>query len=601
MASVNAKYGIQADDYSALHRWSIDSPDEFWPAVADFGGVIFDTPADETLVSPGRMPGAGWFVGARMNFAANLLRYRDDRPAIIFRDENGQRSELSFAELHAAVAVTAAGLRDIGVSAGDRVAGFLPNHPQALIAMLATTSLGAIWSSCSPDFGVDAVLDRFGQIAPKVLFAVDGYFYGGKRCGTIATTAELARKLDGLERVVVVPVLDEDPDISSIDGSVLLEDFILPGQPLTFESLPFDHPVYIMYSSGTTGAPKCIVHGAGGTLLQHIKEHVLHTDLDRDDRFFFFTTCGWMMWNWLVSGLASGATIVLYDGSPLQPDAGVLWRMVEEEGVTIFGAGAKYFMSIEKSAFRPAEHGSFDSLRTVLSTGSPLAPSSFEFVYSSIKENIQLASISGGTDLLACFALGNPMAPVYVGELQCAGLGMAVEIRSDQGEVLSAGQKGELTCARAFPSMPVGFWNDPDGSEYRAAYFDRFPGVWAHGDYAAQTARGGLIIYGRSDAVLNPGGVRIGTAEIYREVEKLPEIVESIAVGQRWKGDTRIVLFVVLQAQAKLTTALREAIRNAVRLNASPRHVPAKNYRRSGYTQDPERKNSGAGRPFGCP
>jgi len=576
MADVMAKYGIPAGDYSSLHRWSIESPNEFWPAVAEYTGMVFDAIADAVLVDPDRMPGARWFVGSRLNFAANLLKFSDDRPAIIFRDENGSRSELSYAELHTAVAVTAAGLREAGVTVGDRVAGFLPNHPQAIIAMLATTSIGAIWSSCSPDFGVDAVVDRFAQIAPKVLFTADGYFYNGKRCDSIATVTELARRLDGLECVVVVPFLDAVPNVSGIGGAVLLKDFVVPGHELVFESLPFDHPVYIMYSSGTTGAPKCIVHGAGGTLIQHLKEHVLHTDLNRDDRFFFFTTCGWMMWNWLVSGLASGATIVLYDGSPFQPDAGVLWRMVEEEGITIFGAGAKYLVSVEKSGCVPAEHGEFDSLRTIMSTGSPLAPSSYEFVYASVKKDVQLASISGGTDLLACFALGDPLSPVYAGELQCVGLGMAVEILDDDGKVLAVGQKGELSCTQPFPSMPVGFWNDPDGRDYRGAYFERFAGVWTHGDYAERTVHGGLIIHGRSDAVLNAGGVRIGTAEIYREVEKLPEIVESIAIGQRWKGDTRIVLFVVLREHVELNKALRDAIRNAIRSNASPRHVPEK-------------------------
>jgi acetoacetyl-CoA synthetase len=576
MADVSARYGVIASDYSSLHRWSIESPHEFWPAVAEFTGMVFDAFADTVLVNRDGMPGAHWFVGGRLNFAANLLKFCDDRPAVIFRDENGSRSELSYADLHAAVAATAAGLRESGVTTGDRVAGFLPNHPQAIIAMLATTSIGAIWSSCSPDFGVEAVLDRFGQIAPKVLFTADGYIYDGKRCDSITTVAELARRLDGLECVVVVPFLDAAPNVSGIDGAVLLKNFVVPGHELVFESLPFDHPVYIMYSSGTTGAPKCIVHGAGGTLIQHLKEHVLHTDLKRDDRFFFFTTCGWMMWNWLVSGLASGATIVLYDGSPFQPDAGALWRMAEEEGITIFGAGAKYFLSVEKSGFVPAENGEFDSLRTIMSTGSPLAPSSYEFVYTSVKEDIQLASISGGTDLLACFALGNPLGPVYTGELQCVGLGMAVEILDDDGEVLSVGEKGELTCTQPFPSMPVGFWNDPDGNRYREAYFERFPGIWAHGDYAERTVHGGLIIYGRSDAVLNAGGVRIGTAEIYREVEKLPEIVESIAIGQRWKGDTRIVLFVVLREHIELSEALRDTIRNAIRFNASPRHIPEK-------------------------
>jgi acetoacetyl-CoA synthetase len=420
------------------------------------------------------------------------------------------------------------------------------------------------------------VLDRFGQIAPKVLFTADGYFYAGKRCDSLATVRQLAEKIDALERVVVVPFVEAMPDISGITGAVLLESFVAPGHELEFVSLPFDHPLYIMYSSGTTGAPKCIVHGAGGTLLQHLKEHVLHTDITRDDRCFFYTTCGWMMWNWLVTGLASGAAIVLYDGSPFEPNAGRLWRMVDEEELTVFGAGAKYFAAIENSGYRPSDFSAFDSLRTILSTGSPLAPESYRFIYTFVKKDVQLASISGGTDLIACFALGNPVLPVNIGELQCIGLGMAVEIVDDNGVALPVGDKGELTCTKPFPSMPVGFWNDPDDGRYRSAYFERFPGIWAHGDYAERTPHGGLIIHGRSDAVLNAGGVRIGTAEIYREVEKLPEIVESIAIGQSWEGDTRVVLFVVLRDDVELNDSLRDAIRNAIRLNASPRHVPAK-------------------------
>jgi acetoacetyl-CoA synthetase len=588
MAQVSQHSGQRIDSYAGLHAWSIDSPEKFWPAVARFTGMEFTRrdrqvtggsggdPWERVLIDGDRMPGARWFTGAQLNFAANLLKFKDDRPALVFRDEAGNRDELSYAQLYRAVAATAAGLRAAGVTAGDRVAGYLPNHPQAVVAMLATTSIGAIWSSCSPDFGVNGVLDRFGQIAPKILFTADGYRYGGKHIDSRSTVTSLAKELDGLERVVVVPFLTAVPDIAGIPGAVLLQDFIGQSQELTFASLDFDHPVYIMYSSGTTGAPKCIVHGAGGTLLQHLKEHVLHTDLDRDDRMFFFTTCGWMMWNWLVSGLASGATIVLYDGSPFQPDAGALWRMAEEERVTVFGTGAKYLAAVEKSGFVPKDRCELDVLRTLLSTGSPLAPSGFDFVYSRIKADVQLASISGGTDLLGCFALGNPLSPVYSGELQCIGLGMDVKIFADDGRALPAGEKGELVCTRPFPSMPVGFWRDEDGSRYRHAYFERFPGVWAHGDYAERTAHGGLIIYGRSDTVLNPGGVRIGTAEIYREVEKLDEIVESIVIGQEWEGDTRVVLFVVLREGTELDDALRDRIKSTIRVNASPRHVPAR-------------------------
>jgi acetoacetyl-CoA synthetase len=515
-----------------------------------------------------------------LNFAANLLRVgderADDRTAIIFRDETGRRSEWSYAQLRRAVAEVAAGLREAGIEAGDRVAGFLPNNPEAVVAMLAATSIGAIWSSCSPDFGVNGVLDRFGQIRPKILFATDGYRYGGKRVETLATVADISRRLDGLERVVIVPFLDESPDLSALAGAALWRDFAVEGQTLSFTVLPFDHPVYIVYSSGTTGVPKCIVHGAGGTLIQHLKEHVLHTDVGPEDRFFFFTTCGWMMWNWLVSGLASGAAIVLYDGSPFQPDAGALWRMADEEGITIFGASAKYFMAIEKSSCVPVEECGLATVRTLLSTGSPLAPSSYDFIYSRIKSDVQLASISGGTELLGCFALGNPLRPVYRGELQCFGLGMAVEIFDDAGRALPPGEKGELACTQPFPSMPVGFWNDAGGERYAGAYFERFAGAWAHGDYAERTAHDGLIIHGRSDAVLNPGGVRIGTAELYREVEAFPEIVESIAIGQAWRGDTRIVLFVVLRQGTDLDRGLRDTIRQAIRAKVSPRHVPAK-------------------------
>jgi acetoacetyl-CoA synthetase len=584
MAYCGKQYERDFSDYATLYKWSIDSPEEFWPAVADFTGMVFSESGRDAsgsvLVDGHRMPGAKWFTGSRLNFAANLLRFHDDHPAIIFRDESGRRAELSYAELRRQTGATASALRTAGVTAGDRVTGFLPNCPEAIVAMLATTSIGAIWSSCSPDFGVNGVLDRFRQIEPKVLFATDGYRYAGKRIDSRQTVAQFVAQISSLQRVVVIPFLDRRPDISAIPGAVLLPAFVDlhagDSDELRFESLPFDHPVYIMYSSGTTGTPKCIVHGAGGSLIQHLKEHVLHTDLHRTDRLFFFTTCGWMMWNWLVSGLASGATIVLYDGSPFSPDAGALWRIAEEEGITIFGAGAKYLASTEKSGFVPREECKLDALKTVLSTGSPLAPASYDFVYSAIKRDVCLASISGGTDLLACFALGNPLLPVYHGELQCLGLGMAVEIFDDAGNALPVGEKGELVCTRPFPSMPVGFWNDEDGSRYRAAYFERFQNVWAHGDYAERTCHDGLIMHGRSDAVLNPGGVRIGTAEIYREVEQLSEVLDSVAIGQEWQGDTRVILFVVLQNGVELDEALENAIRAAIRSGASPRHVPAK-------------------------
>ncbi len=575
-SSIETKTDLHFADYGELHRWSINNPAEFWAEVAAFCGLQFDAEYTDVLVDAGRMPGARWFAGARLNFAANLLKFRDERPAIIFRDESGRRVELSYAELYRRVAELADGLRRAGIVAGDRVAGFVPNCPEAVIAMLATTSIGAIWSSCSPDFGVNGVLDRFNQIHPKILFAADGYRYGGKPVDCMPIVTELAERIEGLERVVIFPFLADAPVLDEVPGAIPWSEFAGLAQEIEFASLPFDHPVYVMYSSGTTGKPKCIVHGAGGTLLQHLKEHQLHSDLGRDDRFFFFTTCGWMMWNWLVSGLATGATIVLYDGSPFEPDPGSLWRMVDDEGVTLFGAGAKYLASIEKSGFIPREQCSLDSLQTIQSTGSPLAPTSFDFVYASVKADVALQSIAGGTDLLGCFALGNPMGAVYRGELQCIGLGMAVEIFAEAGNALPPGEKGELVCTQPFPSMPVGFWGDPNGEKYHAAYFERYANVWAHGDFAELTEHGGLVIYGRSDATLNPGGVRIGTAEIYRQVEKIDAVIDCVAVGQAWQDDVRVILFVVLREGIRLDEPLRDRIRKVIRENASPRHVPAR-------------------------
>jgi acetoacetyl-CoA synthetase len=567
--------GQPVTDYDALYRWSVDQPTAFWPLLADFTDVRFDQLGQSVLEDGDKMPGAQWFADSSLNFAGNLLKYRDERPAIIFRSETGTRIELSFADLYHEVSRVASALRAAGVDGGDRVAAFMPNHPQTVIAMLAATSIGAIWSSCSPDFGVNGVLDRFGQIAPKVLFATDGYSYAGKQIDSIAPVAQISRSLAGLEHVVVVPFLNARPDIRTVEKGSLYEDFVASTSVIDFQSLPFNHPVYVLYSSGTTGVPKCIVHGAGGTLLQHLKEHALHVDLTRDDRLFYFTTCGWMMWNWLVSGLASGATIVLYDGSPMHPDVGSLWQLAEDEEITVFGTSAKFLTAVEKAGYVPKKH-KLASMRMILSTGSPLAPESYDFVYQQVKDDVQLCSISGGTDLISCFALGNPLLPVRRGELQSRGLGMAVEIYGENGEPQAVGNRGELVCTRPFPSMPVGFWDDPDGSRYRAAYFERFPGVWTHGDDAELTPAGGMIIYGRSDAILNPGGIRIGTAEIYRQVEKLDEVVESIAVGQQWEDDVRVVLFVVLRPGLELTEALEENIRDVIRTNASPRHVPAK-------------------------
>jgi acetoacetyl-CoA synthetase len=576
---VNARRGTQLRDYDDLYAWSVSAPEAFWSELARFADVRAEWGSGPVIEQPGRMPGARFFPAARLNFAANLLKFTDEQPALVFRNERGERRSLSYHELAAEVARIAAGLTAAGVVAGDRVAGFMPNLPETTIAMLAAASLGAIWSSCSPDFGVRGVLDRFGQIKPTVLFTADGYFYAGKRLDSLAPMAQVLAELPGLTRVVVVPYTGAPPLLATLGAAAaratLWQEFGRNDAPLSFALQPFNHPLYILYSSGTTGVPKCIVHGAGGTLLQHQKEHLLHTDLKRSDRLFYFTTCGWMMWNWLMSALACGATLVLYDGSPFHPDPGALWRLAEEERITVFGTSAKYLASLQKSEFVPRTAVDLRSLRTLLSTGSPLQPEGFDYVYRQVKSDLQLASISGGTDIVSCFALGCPLRPVYRGEIQCRGLGMAVDIFDDDGRALR-GERGELVCTAPFPSMPVGFWNDADGARYRAAYFERFPGVWHHGDYAALTAHDGLIIYGRSDAVLNPGGVRIGTAEIYSAVESLPQIAEALAVGQDWNGDVRVVLFVRLKPGTVLDDALKKALRDTIRGNTTARHVPAK-------------------------
>jgi len=574
----------------ALYDWSVEYPLEFWAAMWRFGDTIAEPAGwDEVCIGLERMAppdpklGPRWFTGVRLNFAENLLRFSlpaaaPARDALVFWNEQGRQQALSFAELHHAVARVAAALRAAGISRGDRVAGYLPNLPETVIAMLATASIGAIWSSCSPDFGVAGVLDRFGQIQPRLLFCATGYLYNRKRIDCRPVIAEIADQLPDIERVVVVPYSGEAESLATIRNAVTWDEFLAPHNDATsieYARLPFDHPLYIMYSSGTTGLPKCMVHSAGGTLIQHLKELMLHSDLKPADRIFYYTTCGWMMWNWLVTSLAAGATVVLYDGSPVAPHSGVLWEMAEAEELTHFGTSAKYLALIEKAGLRPGTEQDLSRLRAVLSTGSPLSPESFDYVYREIKGDLQLASISGGTDIISCFALGDPTGPVRRGELQTRGLGMAVQILDDDGRPL-VGRPGELCCLQPFPSMPVAFWNDADGAKYRAAYFEQYPGVWRHGDWAELTDSGGLIIYGRSDATLNPGGVRIGTAEIYRQVDALDEVLESIVIGQRWQGDVRIVLFVRMREGHELDDALRVRIRKRIRQNCSPHHVPKK-------------------------
>lgn len=562
--------------YASLYDFSVHQPEKFWPLVWEFCGIRASGSFEDVLIDGDKMPGAKWFPGVRLNFAQNLLRFKDERTAIVFRNEWGHAREISYAELYRQVGRLAHALREAGVRPGDRVAGFLPNIPEAVVAMLATTAIGAVWSSCSPDFGIDGVIDRFGQIAPKVLFTADAYPYGGKRFDCLGKIRGVLEKIPGIEKLVVVPYSGDPLDLTGLPNAMSLRDFAgeedrTPG----FEPAAFDHPLYIMYSSGTTGVPKCIVHGAGGTLIQHLKELVLHTDLKREDKIFYYTTCGWMMWNWLVSSLAVGATIVLYDGSPFHPDGNVLWDLVDEVGISVFGTSAKWIAASERAGIQPRQTHKLLNLKTILSTGSPLAPESYDYVYRDVKERLMLSSISGGTDIISCFALGSPLLPVYRGELQCRGLGMKVEILNDDGYPVRE-QPGELTCTAPFPSMPIYFWNDLDANKYHDAYFSKHLNVWCHGDYAMLTERDGIVIYGRSDATLNPGGVRIGTAEIYRQVERLPEVAESLCIGQDHAGDVRIVLFVRLREGVVLDEPLRDHIRREIRDNTTPRHVPAK-------------------------
>ena len=580
--------GLDFHSYAQVHHWSVTERESFWQCFLEFSGIYLQHPASRVLAEGQHIWLDRWFPGARLNYAQNLLRYRDERPALIFADEQGHRETLSYADLYQRVAHLAAWLKSLHVKAGDRIVGFAANRPETVIAMLATTSLGAIWSSCSPDFGTGGILDRFTQIEPVVLFAVPSHCYAGKTVQHQSTLGKLIREIRSLTHVVMFPDLYATDWQSPVtpEQCQVQHWHSIPGLGLTehgggretpdidFYPADFSDPLFIMYSSGTTGIPKCIVHSTGGTLLQHCKEHQLHLNLKREDVFFYFTTCGWMMWNWLVSGLASGATLMLYDGSPFHPDPDILFQLAARHNISIFGTSAKYLSAAEKAGIRARGKYPIYQMHTVLSTGSPLSAESFDYVYRDIKDDIMLQSVSGGTDIISCFVLGNPVQPVYRGEIQCAGLGMDVAVYNDDGKPVQQ-QKGELVCRQSAPSMPIGFWQDPDHSKYRAAYFERFPACWTHGDYAEVTAHGGWIIYGRSDTVLNPGGVRIGTAEIYRQVEQLPWLTESIVVAQEWEDDVRVVLFVRMREGLTLDDALRTEIRQLIRTGASPRHVPA--------------------------
>lgn len=574
MSFLHSQYRYTFDNYNDLYQWSISEPEAFWPTIWNFCGVLATQPWSTVITNKDKMPGASWFRGSKLNFAQNLLKYQGDKTALVFKGEHDKKVKLSYTELHRSVAQLAHALREANVHKGDRVAGYLPNIPEAVTGMLATTAVGAVWSSCSPDFGTHGVLDRFGQIQPKILITTDGYFYHGKPVNILSRVKQLSTELVDLQTIVIVPFLDSQPNIKEIDKAIFFSDFINESQfEIPFQQLDFNDPLYIMYSSGTTGKPKCIVHGVGGTLLQHLKELVLHTDLKKEDRIFYFTTCGWMMWNWLVSSLATGATVVLYDGSPTYPNSSTLFDLIDDEQISIFGTSAKFLAAIQKSGIAPKYSHKLSTLKSILSTGSLLLAEQYDYVYQAIKNDVLLSSISGGTDIISCFALGNPILPVYRGQIQCRGLGMSVEVFNKQGQSVQ-GKKGELVCTEPFPSMPIYFWNDPDGEKYHEAYFKKFPGVWAQGDYAELAEQGGMIIYGRSDTVLNSGGVRIGTAEIYRQVEKLPDVLESIVVGQEWQGDIRVVLFIKLRENETLNDVLIKKIKTTIRENTSPRHVP---------------------------
>ena len=577
IATANAKHGLTLKTMADLWRWSVDHPGPFWRDVWERCGAIGDGPGAVEVDDPKRMPGAKWFPAAKLNYAENLLRHEGAGDALVFWGEDKVKKRVSHDQLRALVSRTAQAMKGLGIGVGDTVAGFMPNMPETIVATLAAASLGAVWSSASPDFGAQGALDRFGQIAPKLLISVDGYWYNGKRFDIREKLAAITKGLPTLKQIVIAPYLDEKPDLAPLPGAVTLDAFIAPYQPaaLSFLRVPFDHPLFIMFSSGTTGVPKCIIHGVGGTTLQHLKEHQLHTDVRPGDRIFYFTTCGWMMWNWLISGLASGATLLLYDGSPGIRDGAIIFDYADAERMTMLGTSAKWIDAIAKAGLDPIRTHKLDTVRTLCSTGSVLAPEGFDYVYAHIKKDVCLSSISGGTDIISCFALGNPIGPVWRGELQARGLGMKVEVYGETGHAVT-GEKGELVCTQAFPSQPVGFGNDPDGAKYKAAYFQRFPGIWTHGDYAELTEHGGMVIYGRSDATLNPGGVRIGTAEIYRQVETIDEVAEALVIGQDWDNDVRVVLFVRLKEGHQLDQALIDRIKKRIRDNTTPRHVPAR-------------------------
>jgi len=574
---VNSRYGQGFSSYDELYYWSISNMADFWAAMWDFADIKASKRYESVVDDPHNMPGAQWFPGARLNFAENLLRYRDNHIALIFKGEDQEPIKVTYGNLYDQVARLSKSLREQGVVVGDRVAGFMPNMIETVVAMLATTSVGAVWSSCSPDFGIKGVLDRFGQIQPKILFTANGYTYNGRAFDSLERVAGILSDLPSIQKIVVVPYTEKRADINSIPNSIHYEDFLSPesGLEIQFEQVPSDHPLYIMFTSGTTGLPKCMVQGVAGVLINQLKELKLLSDVKREDTIFYFTTCGWMMWNWLVCSLALGATVLLYDGSAFHPDAGVLWKLAQDEKITIFGTSSRYLAEVERRELKPGREYGLSQLKAVLSTGSPLSVESFEFVYRDIKKDVLLSSISGGSDINGCFAGGNPIGPVYAGELQRRCLGMSVEVFDAQGHSVK-NQKGELVCTAASPSMPLYFWNDPNDQRYHSAYFDVYPGVWRHGDFAEITENDGIIMYGRSDATLNPGGVRIGTAEIYRQVETLDEVVDSLVVGQNWENDVRVILFVKLAEGVELDDDLIKKIKTTIRQNTTPRHVPAK-------------------------